>query len=102
MDSIVSSPGAYGALSAIYAALAVPAALFPHSVCVSVLAHLPGILHCHTVVTLEALGHELGRQTRVRCSQYLGVWEVYMRKSINFLCACAAVLSIKLCVISQS
>jgi hypothetical protein len=48
VDSVVSSPGAYGALSAIYAALAVPAALFPHSVCVSVLMHLPGILHQHT------------------------------------------------------
>ena len=63
VDSVVSSPGAYGALSAIYAALAVPAALFPHSVCVSVLMHLPGILHHHIIVTLEALGHELGRQT---------------------------------------
>lgn len=33
VDSIISSPGAYGVLGAIYTALAVPAALFPHSVC---------------------------------------------------------------------
>ena len=32
VDSVISSPGAYGALGAIYGALAVPAALFPHSV----------------------------------------------------------------------
>ena len=32
VDSIISSPGAYGVLGALYTALAVPAALFPHSV----------------------------------------------------------------------
>ena len=32
VDSVISSPTAYGVLGAIYSALAVPAALFPHSV----------------------------------------------------------------------
>lgn len=32
VDNLVSSPNAYGALGLIYAALAVPAALFPHTV----------------------------------------------------------------------